>query len=300
MTAYSVAPVTTFLLVVNIALYALCAWLSNDLGQIKPDVVFGLGMSVREGLWEGEWQRLIMPNFLHLNLMHIVLNMMALRSMGPAAEVHFGSANFGTLYLVSGVGGFCFSQLFRGYHAAGASAALFGLFGAELCVAVLKAPVLRYAWRNSQVRELTFWAALYLGLGFVGLLGPMDNWGHMGGLLVGALLAAFFELWRRRGNLSWPLLTGAVLSISLLVCATRWTIFSPYYHVHMGLIATEEHRPTDASEEFAAAERWAKVWHKEKVVRVMIAEARDGEWTRQMAKEQSYFRKAMFIRGEFR
>ena len=46
---------------------------------------------------------------------------LALWRAGPSAEVYFGTSNFGTIYLLSGITGVCLSQIFSGYLSIGAS-----------------------------------------------------------------------------------------------------------------------------------------------------------------------------------
>ncbi len=284
---FSVAPVTVALLALNIGLYLFCAYLSRSL-QINADVNIAFGASMREGLWDGEWYRLVMPNFLHWSMLHILLNMMVLKSLGPSAEIYFGSSNFGTLYLISGAAGFCFSQLFGGHLAAGASAAIFGLMGAELCVRLLHLPVLAHAWRNSEVREISFWIGINFLLGISGMMGPIDNWAHFGGFIFGLLLAGFFEFWRRRRRIGLPLLVAMLLLVGGLIGVTRWTFFSPYYHIQMAVLDKQAGNPAEMEAQFAQAARWGKIWRMEKETGNFIDATRDGDWTHEMSRRYGY------------
>src|SRR5205809_3748979 len=90
----SVAPLTVVLLVANVVLYVISAARSQDLMQIHIDVLNSMGASTREGLWEGEWVRLVAPMFLHGGLIHIAMNMNFLWRAGPDTEVYFGTPNF--------------------------------------------------------------------------------------------------------------------------------------------------------------------------------------------------------------
>jgi membrane associated rhomboid family serine protease len=199
--------------------------------------------------------------------------------------VHYGSHNFGTIYLLSGAAGFCFSQIFGGHLSIGASCSVFGIIGAELSVKVLQAPVLKYAWRNSEVRTAFYWALVYMGVGLLGIL-PIDNWGHLGGFLVGGLLGFFFELWRTRRRLGMTLIFAVVLLVSGLICAARWSVFNPYYHVHQALLAREEKEPErNVNAHLAGAREWARFWRKEDDVEWIVQSAGSGyltlEWLRQ-------------------
>ena len=68
--------------------------------------------------------------FVHIGLEHFVLNMITLYYLGRLAEDLFGSKAFLALYLLSGMMGNVFVAIFTpDVIAAGASTALFGLFG---------------------------------------------------------------------------------------------------------------------------------------------------------------------------
>jgi rhomboid protease GluP len=275
-------------MVLNIVLYSFCAFRSEGMAVISPEVLLALGSSAPEGLWEGEWLRLIAPIFLHATMAHILMNSLALMYLGPSAEVHLGSANFGSLYLLSGVAGFCLSQLLGGARSVGASCSLFGVLGASLIVKVLECPVPRNAWRNSEVRRFSYIVLIYIGLGFVGLLGNMDNWGHLGGFIIGALLGGLFELWRRRGRVSHVGLCGVLLLCASLVCAARWPVFNPYYHLHRALVAKEEKRADDAARELQQARDWALVWRSGATLEMVIHAHEGGAWSLQDAREYGY------------
>ena len=296
----SAAPFTMLFLALNVGIYLYTSALSRNFMHTAGDVSLQLFDSRREGLWEGQWLRLIAPNFLHGGLLHIAMNMYMLYSVGPSAEAHFGSSNFGTLYLLSGVAGFCFSQIFGGHPALGASAALFGLYGAEMAIVILRAPVLKYAWRNSEVRSTAFTMSILILIGVSGLMGNVDNWAHLGGFIVGGLLGGFFDIWRTRRRLGPSLVLGVLVLVGALVAAARWSVFNPYYHVHQALIAKEENRDDDMSREFNEALIWARYWNHEHETKTFIAWIATGTWTRELALRTSYAFQAAHMREQQR
>lgn len=289
----SVAPLSMAFFLINLVLYGVEAYYSANL-TISPDVSAWMGASMRVPLWEGEWLRLIAPNFLHGSLLHIILNNFYLFRMGPAAEVHFGTSNFGTLYLLSGVSGFCVSQLAGTHAALGASAALFGIMAAYLSVTILNLPRARYAWRNAEVRRQVYWILAFFAMGISGILGGVDNWAHLGGFVVGGLLGAFFELWRSRHRLGLALIAGMILLIASLICVARWTFFLPEYHIHQALLARERRDSNEEARQLAAALEWGRAWHVERGVEWMIYFVKTGQWTRALAHQADY---AAMIRG---
>ena len=140
---------------------------------------------VREG---GEVWRMLTAIFLHGGLAHLGLNMLSLYNIGGLVEMLLGHRRFLTVYFLSGLGGSLMTVLFSEYNglSVGASGAIFGLIGVVISIFYQNrdklSPIGREIWRS-----LIFSAILTLGIG----LAPgsiIDNWGHLGGFIVGAAL----------------------------------------------------------------------------------------------------------------
>jgi rhomboid protease GluP len=85
----------------------------------------------------GEWWRLVTSTFIHIGFLHLFFNMMAFVYVGPTVERMFGSVGFLVLYLVSGIGGGLLALYLDPMQLhAGASGAIFGVYGALLAVLV--------------------------------------------------------------------------------------------------------------------------------------------------------------------
>jgi membrane associated rhomboid family serine protease len=133
-----------------------------------------------------ELYRLLTPVFLHGNIGHIFTNMYSLNRMGNDLERFFGSARYLTTYLMAGIAGNVCSAFMSPNPALGASGAVFGVLGAYTTF------LLRHEWLLSSAGEdmssrLMQTAALNIVLGFVNP--AIDNWGHIGGALGGAVMA---------------------------------------------------------------------------------------------------------------
>ena len=91
----------------------------------------------------GEVYRLLTSAFLHFGLTHIAFNMLALYFVGPPLEFALGRLRFSALYLLSALGGSVLVYLLT-YNAptAGASGAVFGLFGVLLVADRVHKPAL--------------------------------------------------------------------------------------------------------------------------------------------------------------
>ena len=74
-----------------------------------------------------------MAIFLHGSLLHIGFNMWVLMDIGPQVEELYGSARYLFIYVVTGIGGYLLSSLFRTFSVGG-SGALLGLIGVLLAI----------------------------------------------------------------------------------------------------------------------------------------------------------------------
>jgi len=130
--------------------------------------------------------RMLTSLFVHGSILHILFNMYSLYVLGPELERLVGRGRFLALFLLSGLGGSVAVLLTSPNSAViGASGAIFGLFGAYFVIN-------RHLGGNS--RQLIIVIVINLVIGF---LVPGIAWqAHVGGLLIGALVA--FALVRTR------------------------------------------------------------------------------------------------------
>ena len=155
---------------------------------LNRDLALALGAKFNEGIRDGQLWRLLTPALLHGSVLHIAFNMMALRSLGPSLERHYGHGRFLALYLLGAFGGNVLSFLFSDGVSVGASTAIFGLFAAEAVFLYVNGKLFGPAARQA-LRQMG--GLLVINL-LISLSPGIDMWGHLGGLLAGggfALLA---------------------------------------------------------------------------------------------------------------
>jgi membrane associated rhomboid family serine protease len=134
----------------------------------------------------GEWWRILTSAFLHLGLLHLVMNMYVLYLYGPIAEHMYGHVEFLAIYLLCAAGGSVFTILAaRDQQAAGASGAIFGVIGL-----LFAATRRHHAVLGREARTMLAGIGTYLVLLLVFTFAvPGISWtGHLGGLAVGAVL----------------------------------------------------------------------------------------------------------------
>jgi len=162
--------------------------------------------------------------FVHFNLLHAAMNCFVLYSIGATAERELGKARFVVLFVLSGVLGFVASDVWDNWRgnltlAAGASGAVFGLFGSVIGVAYARRDP---NWKQILVQNLVW----ILVLSF---MGSVNNAAHVGGLITGALFGYSINKQPRKLNLDAAfgvvaalLVVVSVASIALSAAAPIW------------------------------------------------------------------------------
>ena len=144
----------------------------------------------------GRWWTVLSAGWLHGGVLHIVFNMMWIRQAAPATAHLYGGARMVIIYVFSSVTGFLLTSsvgyflpflpgpLRGGQLTIGASAALCGLVGA----------LLWYGHRGGSSQATQYAKSFLMGAFLFGFLVPgIDNWGHIGGLAGGWLMARFLD-----------------------------------------------------------------------------------------------------------
>ena len=186
------APIVTF------AIIGLCV------GLFITDAILSQGASLGGGLFggvgplgeqhlinafavaEGEWWRIFTSAFFHLGAIHLAFNMYVLYLYGQIAERMYGHVEFAVIYLLCAAGGSVLTILVDpAQFAAGASGAIFGIIGLLFVVSRRHHAVL-----GAQARMMVGGIGSYLVFLLIfTFLVPGISWtGHLGGLLVGAVL----------------------------------------------------------------------------------------------------------------
>ncbi len=207
------ALVTKMLIGINVAVF-IFGLLAGDAFIALFVQRAGLPAAGIPGVATGEWYRLLTAAFLHgglqpaFSLLHIAMNMYVLWIFGPQLERLLGPGRYLVLYLLSALGGslasYAFNHPLQG--SLGASGAIFGLVGATFVV-------------MRRLRANTSGLVAYIGLivvfGFM-MRGVVDWKAHLGGLIVGAVVAAAFAYAPRERRLVYQSLA-VVVVLALIV-----------------------------------------------------------------------------------
>ena len=231
---------TIILLVANIFVFTMM-WQTSALPlslstPLPAEVLlpFGAKLNFYIHAWH-QWWRFVTPMFLHVNLLHLIVNMYSLWIVGPYVEKLYGSAKFVVFWVVTGVAGVLGSYLtvrpslagnpltgfiFKAYDtpSAGASGALFGLVGVLFVFGIKFRHELPDGFKRAFGTGLLPMIVLNLFIGYV-LRGFIDNAAHVAGMISGAVLALVVD-YRRPGERSGVALIWRVLQIAVIALVT--------------------------------------------------------------------------------
>jgi rhomboid protease GluP len=227
---------TIALLVANIFMFVLM-WQASGLSfsLLTPlgfEVLVPFGAKVNFFIQaRHEWWRFVTPMFLHVNLLHLLVNMYSLWMVGPYVEKLYGSAKFVVFWVLTGIAGVVASYLtvrpnmsvgpiarfiFKtaDVPSAGASGALFGLVGVLFVFGIKFRRELPEGFRRAFGTGLLPMIMLNLFIGYAGR-GFIDNAAHLGGFVAGAALALAAG-YRRPGESSRLAIAWSILQIAAL------------------------------------------------------------------------------------
>jgi rhomboid protease GluP len=148
----------------------------------------------------GRWWTIFSAGWLHAGLLHIVFNLLWVRQLAPVVAYIYGPGRAIIIYVVAGACGFLLSSIagvalwwmpipfLRGaLSTVGASAPIFGMFGALVCYGRMGGSSLL----TGQIK--TYALILFL----FGLIIPgVDNYAHAGGFIGGYALARWLNPFR--------------------------------------------------------------------------------------------------------
>ncbi|WP_020575030.1 rhomboid family intramembrane serine protease [Actinopolymorpha alba] len=180
------AIVTKVILGLNVVIYLLTLLLGRAVEQqlmlVGRTSFFADAVGEAHGVAGGAYWRLLTSAFLHVELLHLAVNMFSLWVLGPALERLLGRARFTALYLVSALAGSAVAYAFTSplVPIVGASGAIFGLFGATVVLA-----------RRMRADMSWFMGILVVNIVLNVLFRSFLSWqGHLGGFIAGLALGA--------------------------------------------------------------------------------------------------------------
>ena len=213
---------TRVLIAINVAVFLAMAALTREFVDFNTQTVLRWGADFGVLTTSGEWWRMLTAMFLHGGILHIAVNMWALRNLGYTAELLYGRRNFLIIYFLSGLAGSAGTMIWNPLSVSvGASGAIMGLAGALAALVYFKKlPVDRALLR----RDVGSVAGVILFTLIIGARLPtIDNSAHVGGVLAGMILGFALPATIFRAERDKPASTGnsaiAAVIIAILLIA---------------------------------------------------------------------------------
>jgi rhomboid protease GluP len=160
--------------------------------SIEANFLFGASGAVPVFRFN-RWWTVLSAGWLHGGLLHIGMNMWALRQIAPAVADVFGAGRMVIVYSVGSVAGFALSTLAGaflpgilrgGTFTVGASAGISGLIGA----------ILAYGHRSGSSMARSYATSIIIQLAVMGfIIRGIDNYAHAGGIAGGYLAARWLD-----------------------------------------------------------------------------------------------------------
>jgi rhomboid protease GluP len=213
--------ITPILMYINVGVFIIMAISGVNIFEPASQDLLDWGANLRSATLDGQPWRLLTCCFLHIGLLHLVMNMYALLYIGLLLEPIVGGTRFLAAYLLTGIAASTASLFWHDLTiSAGASGAIFGMYGVFL--ALLTTKLIDAESRTTLLSSIGVFVVYNL---VSGLREGVDNAAHIGGLVSG-VVAGYIMLPSLK-NTDKPLLNyGAIGLTALLVLGSTFYVFS--------------------------------------------------------------------------
>jgi membrane associated rhomboid family serine protease len=182
-------PIYTYVLVGSILIVFIVQCLTGDAlsSAIVGDErsILLAGFDKQRFLHAREYWRILTGACIHGGILHILFNSIAFYNLGGIFEFLANRAHLAIVFLLSVIGGNLLSLAFLpGVTSIGASGGIVGLLGYLTIYAFRRRQFISPEFRSSLLKNIVFLLVFGLALYHV-----VDNFGHIGGLITGAVYA---------------------------------------------------------------------------------------------------------------
>src|SRR5688572_3719214 len=232
-------PISTYVLIaINLVVFA---WLALQQQSLMMDsnldvlAILHAGANLNPFTLGGQPWRIVTSMFLHFGIIHVLLNMFALYFLGTSLEPAIGTLRYLLLYFFCGIAAGLASLLFNIYTpSAGASGALFGLFGYRLAADIIGS----FHDRKKLLVVFINFIVFVIITAFVAIPFTVDMAAHIGGCIAGLLLAIFHF------RLRWFIQKKFLALLVVLLASTLFVLPKDqlrYYQIFQRVLNVERH-----------------------------------------------------------
>ena len=209
---------------INLYFFVRVALYCSSFVQPEASKLLECGVNFGPLTLTGEWWRILTCNFIHIGILHLLMNLYALLYIGLFLEPLIGRRRIFVAYLLTGLCSAIASLLIHPeVISAGASGAIFGLYGIFLVY------LLSHRIEKEQRLPLLISIGLFMlyNLAYGFSHSGIDNAAHIGGLVSGCLLGALYLLGERlskgkekQQKILYPFLGEAVMAVLIVLSFT--------------------------------------------------------------------------------
>ena len=216
--------VTYSIIAINVVVFILMVMNGAGIFNVTNGLVhIKWGSNVTVLTLSGDWWRLLTSTFIHFGIIHLAMNMYALYTAGVYLEPMLGKTKYTAAYLCTGIIAGIVSLWWHkdGINGAGASGAIFGLYGVFL--ALLFTNLIPKQIRSALLQSIGIFVVFNI---VYGMRSGIDNAAHIGGLLSGMLIGLVFYLeLSRKISIRRPM---AAALITILTIGGTWYFLTNY------------------------------------------------------------------------
>lgn len=175
---------TPILALINIIIFIIMAIDGTSIFNPEIEKLIFWGANERSLTLNGELWRIITSVFIHIGIIHLIMNMYALLFIGSLLEPLIGKYKFLLVYILTAIAASTSSLWWNTFSvSAGASGAIFGLFGVFISFLIFNQV-------DKNIRKpMLMYLSIYLGFNLLnGVKDGIDGAAHIGGLISGFVL----------------------------------------------------------------------------------------------------------------
>ncbi len=214
--------VTYSLIILNVLIFVLMAFAGA--GIIEPNGLVHIkwGSNFTPLTLSGDSWRLFSSMFLHFGIIHLLMNMYCLFTIGVYLEPMLGKIKYITAYICTGILASTVSLWWHteATNSAGASGAIFGLYG--LFFSLLTTDLIPKSVRGALLKNIGIFIVFNL---VYGMKGGVDNAAHIGGLISGFVIGYLYLIniraQKRSSEAKWVIPAVIVLSLAIAYVYTE-------------------------------------------------------------------------------
>jgi rhomboid protease GluP len=212
--------ITPILINLNIVIFILMAMSGAGIMLPESESLIKWGANFKPVTLDGEWWRLITSCFVHIGIIHLLMNMYALLYIGLLLEPYLGKTRFAVAYLLTGIVASITSLWWHDLTvSAGASGAIFGMYGVFL--SLLTTDLIEKSARKALLTSIGVFVVYNL---MNGMKAGVDNAAHVGGLLSGLVIGFAYLPSLKRPN-SYNLKKWSVATVAVLILLSSFIAY---------------------------------------------------------------------------